>query len=81
MHDALRFVPLIGLYVRAERPATDEETEVYGTDTMGGEGRVTGVLDVAPGQVELILDGNSPVVVCVDEAWQWKIYSRVPRGQ
>jgi len=81
MFDALRFAPLLGYYIRAERPATDEETQAYGNDTMGGEGIVAALHDVRPGEVVIDLLDNTPIVVCDGEAWTWNVWRRAPDGR
>jgi hypothetical protein len=81
MFDALRFVPMIGYYVRAERPATDAEAEEYGTDQMGGEGVVIAVHDLdRSGWVRIELDANTPIVVAEGECWTWHVWRRAPHA-
>lgn len=76
--DVMDYLGLIGLYVRAERPATEAEYEDCGSETMGGEGVVAGVVSRGPHAVEIILEDNTPIIVAAHETWVWAVYRRAP---
>jgi hypothetical protein len=74
-HSALRYASLVGRVIRAERLATDEERELFGSETMGAQGTVCMVGDRDGGGVEIIFSDNWPgLIVRPDEEWSYMIF-------
>lgn len=75
-HSALKFACLVGHVIRAERAASDEEREHFGSETIGAQGTVCMVGDRPDRSVEITFSDNWPgLIVRPDEEWTFMIFA------